>query len=169
MPPFNANEGQLLTNIPIATFFDLNPNATADDFTGLIDWGDGTPFDVPVFTYVGNFAGASLWLVTGSHTYTSPAGSPYTVSVGVQDKDTSGLPPIPNTPDAQLTLTNTATVIQAPLAVQATSINGTAGSPTIPGGFAIAEFSDNAVPTRSATTARASSGATARSTISSPA
>ncbi len=54
VPPFNANEGQLLTNIPIATFFDLNPDATADDFTGLIDWGDGTPLDVPVFTYVGN-------------------------------------------------------------------------------------------------------------------
>ncbi len=134
-PPFNADEGQLLTNIPIGTFIDENPDATAADYTGRINWGDGSPLSTATFTRVGTVPAGSLWLVTGSHTYAFDSGSPFSVTVAISDNDGSVLAG---------GISNTATVIQTPLVVQATSINGTAGTPTIPGGFAIAEFSDNA-------------------------
>ncbi len=134
-PPFNADEGQLLTNIPIGTFIDENPAATSADYTGRINWGDGSPLSTATFTRVGTVPAGSLWLVTGSHTYAFDSGSPFSVTVAISDEDGSVLAG---------GITNTATVIQTPLAVQATSINGNAGAPTIPGGFAIAEFSDNA-------------------------
>ena len=69
--PFTAAEGQLVTNIPLGTFSDFNPDATASDFLGLINWGDGSPTDVATFTRVSGTA-KPIVLVTGTHTYDHP-------------------------------------------------------------------------------------------------
>ena len=37
------NTGVLLSNVVVAKFTDANPTSTVDDFTAVIDWGDGTP------------------------------------------------------------------------------------------------------------------------------
>ncbi len=118
-PAFNAAEGQLLTNIPIGTFVDRNAFATAADYTGRIDWGDGSPLSLATFTRVGTVPAGSLWLVTGSHTYTAASGSPFTVHVAVSDVDGSVLPG---------GIANTATVTQSPLSVVVVSVNGSAGT-----------------------------------------
>ena len=36
-----AKEGAALTGVTVATFSDANPNATVNDFTAMITWGDG--------------------------------------------------------------------------------------------------------------------------------
>ncbi len=118
-PAFNAAEGQLLTNIPIGTFIDRNPSATAADFTGRTNWGDGSPLSPAVFTRVGTVPQGSLWLVTGSHLYASAAGSPFAVTVAIADEDGSVLAG---------GIANTATVTQSPLSVVVVSVNGTAGN-----------------------------------------
>jgi hypothetical protein len=72
-PPGNSSEAYTVT----ATFFDVNPLATAADFTATIDWGDST-------TSTGTVSGSgSLYSVTGSHFYTTTTG--YFVKVKVVD------------------------------------------------------------------------------------
>ena len=39
----NANEGQVLTNTPVASFTNGAPNPNIADFTATINWGDGSP------------------------------------------------------------------------------------------------------------------------------
>src|SRR5262249_38629755 len=61
----------------VATFNDAQPDARPNNFTALINWGDGRTSDgIVTATGSGNFA------VAGSHTY-SAAGS-YVVSVTIQ-------------------------------------------------------------------------------------
>ena len=61
---------------PVATFLDANPNATADDFTATIDWGDGTPRSTGAISPAGQTVRGgvlySVWTVTGSHNYIDP-------------------------------------------------------------------------------------------------
>src|SRR5262249_61452201 len=128
-------EGVHLDNIALGSFTDTNPNATADDFTGVINWGDGSPPDVATFTRVGVQGGNSLWLVTGNHTFAHAAGAPFSVSVDITDKDTPG---------TTLTLSTTAPVVQTPLAVMVPALTPPVAG-AVPAGKAIGTFRANAV------------------------
>ncbi len=60
----------------LATLADANPNATADEFTATIDWGDGT---TSAGTVAANADGS--FGVSGTHTYAEEGSYPVTVSV----------------------------------------------------------------------------------------
>lgn len=66
-----------LTDVPIATFTDADPNGTVTDYAALIDWGDGTSNAGTVTTTTNGFT------VLGSHTYASHG--TYTTTVTVTD------------------------------------------------------------------------------------
>ncbi len=117
--PFQAAEGQQLSNIPLGTFLDGNPLATAADFAVSINWGDGTTSDPGFATLVGGSASNAKFAVSGSHVYASAAGSPYAVTVSVTD---SG--------GATTTINSAATVTQTPLSVSVLSMNAVAATPT---------------------------------------
>ena len=52
----------------VGTFTDGNTSASLSDFTGVIDWGDGSPNSVATFV---SFGGGDFG-VFGAHTYSSP-------------------------------------------------------------------------------------------------
>jgi hypothetical protein len=117
-----ATEGSTTGTIPIATFTDANPNATASDFTATIDWGDGsTTAGTIVAQSGGGFA------VDGEHTYADEG--KYAVGVSIKDVDGSSA-----------SATGTATVADAPLTATGVSISGTEGSST--GTIPVATFTD---------------------------
>jgi len=67
-----------LTNVTVATFTDpTNTANTADDFTAVIDWGDGTTTAGSVQGSAGSFS------IVGSHTYI--AAGENTISVSIAD------------------------------------------------------------------------------------
>jgi uncharacterized protein (TIGR03118 family) len=67
--PISAFEGVALVDVPVATFTDANPYATADDFPGVtIDWGDGTTSAGTVVPS-GTTPNGVSFVVKGSHTY----------------------------------------------------------------------------------------------------
>ena len=114
--PITLNPGALspeTTNaqftVPVATFTSGDSGATADEFTALINWGDGS-------TSAGVIGGASPFQVTGSHTYASHGS--YTVSITVNG---------PN--GATATVTEPVVVADA---VATCSSNGCSGSITTP-------------------------------------
>ena len=84
-PPLTAvgtnitgTEGSTTGTIPVATFTDANPNATASDFSASINWGDGTTTTGAVVAQSGGgFA------VDGAHTYSDEG--KYTVSTTIKD------------------------------------------------------------------------------------
>ncbi|MER5548498.1 GH25 family lysozyme [Streptomyces sp. NPDC002589] len=78
-----------------ASFTDPDPNATAAEYSALINWGDGTP--IATATITANPSGG--FTVTGTHTYTH-VGS-FTVGTEITDRD--------NTAN-RATVTTTATV-----------------------------------------------------------
>ena len=127
--PFQAAEGQQLSNIPLGTFLDGNPLGSAADFSVSINWGDGVTSDPGFATLVGGSASNAKFALSGSHVYASAAGSPYAVTVSVTD---SG--------GATTTINTAATVTQTPLAVSVASINAVAAAPTA--GQVIATFFD---------------------------
>ncbi len=72
--PINAASGTLFQG-DVATFTDLNPNATNSDFSATIDWGDGV-------TSTGTVSeNGSVFDVWGSHVYVQPGQFPAVVSV----------------------------------------------------------------------------------------
>ena len=83
----------------VAHFTFADPTATASDFTATINWGDGGNPD-PTATIVSDAQGG--FLVEGQHTYTdaTPAGTPDTITVTVQET-------APNGDSAQATTTAT--------------------------------------------------------------
>jgi large repetitive protein len=117
--PVTAAEGQSLANVPLGTFLDGNPLGNVSDFTVSINWGDGITNDPGTVTLVGGTASNAKFVVSGSHTYSSAAGSPYAVTVSVTDKGGS-----------TTTINTAATVTQTPLSVSVGSINAVASSPT---------------------------------------
>ena len=117
--PITAAQGQFLTNVPLGTFLDGNPLGDANDFTVSINWGDGVTNDPGFVTLVGGSANNAKFAVSGSHQYTSAAGSPYAVTVSVTDKGGS-----------TTTINTAATVTVTPLEVSVSSINATAATPT---------------------------------------
>ena len=52
--------------VEIGTFVDSNPNLSADDFTALIEWGDGTVSSGTVY------GGTSAFFVYSNHYYAQP-------------------------------------------------------------------------------------------------
>jgi streptogramin lyase len=113
--PVAAVEGRPLNNVPVATFTDGNPLATASDYTAAIDWGDGVT-SPGSFTVVSRSATATILQVSGSHLYAMAGAFP----IGVTVTDVGGQ-----------TLTSTAalaTVADAPLSSSGASIVGTEGT-----------------------------------------
>ena len=84
-PPANVTAGQVLSNVPVATFQDLVSPGPATNYTASINWGDGHTTPNAILTP----APGGGFLVEGSNTY-SVAGT-YTISVTVQsDSGNSG-------------------------------------------------------------------------------
>ena len=74
--PIFATENQPLNNVPVATFTDANPVATAADFAATINWGDGTPVDPNArVQLIGGTPAGAIFGVFGSHVYTSLGGN----------------------------------------------------------------------------------------------
>lgn len=73
---FDSTLGTLFSGV-VATFVDDNQFALARDFTGFIDWGDGTP--TTLSTIAQN--GVQGFNVLGQHTYTSPGFMTVTVQI----------------------------------------------------------------------------------------
>ncbi len=78
-PLIQAVEGTAVTNVPVTTFTDADPNGSASDFTASINWGDNTPTSSGTITALagGGFS------VAGTHTYAN-TGS-YAVQVTITD------------------------------------------------------------------------------------
>ena len=90
-----GTEGSTTGTIPVATFTDADPNATASDFTATINWGDSTSTTGTVAAQNGGgFA------VDGAHTYADEG----RYAVGVTVKDVGG---------STASTTSTATVADA--------------------------------------------------------
>ncbi len=84
--PINGPQSVPLNNIPVATFIDANPGATAADFTATINWGDGSSPTADPNTrivLIGGSSAGAIFAVYGSHTYTQ-TGS-YSTEVVVKD------------------------------------------------------------------------------------
>lgn len=122
--PFVGSTGvSLASNAVVGSFTDGNPFGTASDFTGVIDWGDGSA------TTLASFGGppGNQFFVTGGHTYARPG--VYTVRTNVLDKD-----------GATVTLTSTYTITD--LAVTGSTRNFTAEEGKDTGLFVLATFTD---------------------------
>jgi hypothetical protein len=88
--PVTQSPAGPLVNAVLATVRDVNPFATAGDFSVRIDWGDGTNSPGTVTGSAGNFR------VLGSHTYAAPGR--YLETVTVTDRTTSaGFPGVTTT------------------------------------------------------------------------
>ena len=74
-PPIGATAGVFLNTI-VATFTDLDPSAVAKNFTGQIDWGDGSTTPA---TFTANASGG--FDVHGSPTYLAGGRVPVTVAI----------------------------------------------------------------------------------------
>jgi hypothetical protein len=70
-----------LTDVPVATFTDADPNGTGTDYSAVIDWGDGT-------SSAGTISAGNGFTVSGSHTYASHG--TYTTTVTVSDVGGAG-------------------------------------------------------------------------------
>lgn len=78
----SVSAGSPVIGVPVGTFSDPDPNLTAANFGGTIDWGDGSP-DSPA-TIVST--GPGQYEVEGSHTYTQPQ----TTNISFQVANLSG-------------------------------------------------------------------------------
>jgi hypothetical protein len=76
--PPTAVEGTNTGSVAVATFMDANPNATTNDFSASIDWGDSTGADTNT-QIVANADGS--FSVMGSHTYAEEGLVPLKVTV----------------------------------------------------------------------------------------
>ena len=84
-PGIAPTEGAPLTSFPLMLFSDANPNATIGDFTGTIDWGDGTPSSPATFSVSGGD-----FLVSGNHTYADAGAPGTTFQITIKVSDVGG-------------------------------------------------------------------------------
>ncbi len=95
LPPavasLTATEGQPLTNIEVASFYDANLFSLPSDFEATIDWGDGSPDSDGTITQPGGLF--SPFVVSGSHTYAEASATPFIISATIHETDggTQGL------------------------------------------------------------------------------
>lgn len=94
--------GTALTSTTVARLNDADPRGQVSDFTGTIDWGDGTTPTAASFVS----ASAGKFNITGTHTYANPG--VYTITVNVTDKGGS-----------TASVTSTATIGRSTLVVSA--------------------------------------------------
>jgi Beta-propeller repeat len=73
--------GQTFTGV-VGSLVDLDPSATVNDYSTIIDWGDGPPVDTPAV--LNDPQGAGFFL-TGVHEYATPG--QFSVFVGVRRND----------------------------------------------------------------------------------
>jgi hypothetical protein len=127
--PTSAVEGQSFS-AAVGAFTDANPEATVEDFSATINWGDGTPATTGT---VSQQAGGTF-IVSGSHTYAeeSPAGTPYAITFTVQDVGGSTLAAAAGSAVA---------VADAPLNGNGLALAGTEGA-ALPAGTVVATFTD---------------------------
>jgi len=119
--PVVGAAGQQLVNVPLGTFVDANPFATAADHTATVTWGDATPPSAGFVQLVGRVGGGALFAVYGSHTYINSSGAaPYAVNVTVADAG-----------GANAAFATTATITQTPFSVSVLPQNGAAGTPLV--------------------------------------
>ena len=78
--PINATVGAAFNGV-VATFGDLNPLATANNFTATIDWGDGTTPSAGVVTLIGGSTTTASFQISGAHTYETAGSFPAIVVV----------------------------------------------------------------------------------------
>jgi hypothetical protein len=144
--PIFATENQPLNSVPVATFTDANPGATAADFSTTINWGDGTPVDSTTtrVALIGGTSAGAVFGVFGSHVYTGLGsnGGKFLTEVTVLDEDPNGssvsVPPLAPPP----TITNV-TISQSPISVsvipQTATVNTATAKATV-----VATFTDAA-------------------------
>ncbi|MDR3637282.1 MAG: ice-binding family protein, partial [Isosphaeraceae bacterium] len=133
-----GNEGQLLNNIPVAVFVDANPDATPADIIATIDWGDGSPSTPGVVTKIGSTGtGASIFQVSGTHTYVTSVGLAATATVSIADEDTFAI----NGGVPQIILNPALTIAPGAIDVIALPLVATVGVSTPPL-FVVATFTD---------------------------
>lgn len=77
------NTGVQLNDVVVGSFTDAFAAATADEFTAIIDWGDGTPTSIGTVVATGGGA----FDVQGTHRYARPG--VFTTKIIVQDDDGS--------------------------------------------------------------------------------
>jgi hypothetical protein len=75
-----VSQGDVESNVTLATFTDANSSAPSSDFTATVDWGDGSSSDQQA-TVTGT---GGTFTVTGSHTYANPGH--YSLTVAIQDQ-----------------------------------------------------------------------------------
>jgi len=115
---FSTTEGDLFSGA-VATLTDANTSSTADSFTALIDWGDGTPDNPDITQGMVTSKGKGVFTVSGTHTY-AEFGS-YQVTVMISDKG-----------GRSTTAKSTATVADAALTATGATLTANAGQPLVP-------------------------------------
>ena len=126
--------GSPLSTVLVGSFSDAVPGGQASAFTATIDWGDGTPASVGQI----GAGSASVFQVSGSHTYT--AAGTYAVVVSVTDNGSNGTTVVSGVPisimdrgGSTVAIASQATIAPAALEPQAQPVFGTAGIPIPPG------------------------------------
>ncbi len=118
-----GNTGILLNAYGVGSFDDANPGATASDFAGVVDWGDGSPSTIASF--VGITPGS--FNAFASHTYAKPG--VYIVTTKVRENG-----------GESTTLSATFTITDLSVAGSTRSFTTTEGINTGP--FVLATFTD---------------------------
>jgi PKD repeat protein len=124
--PITVGVADPLVNVPLGTFADNNPLATAADFTATINWGDGSPTSLGFVSLIGGNNTQAFFKVSGSHSYATSG--PKVVVITVVDAGGSST-----------VITTTVTVVASPMSVNVNPIVATEGLPT-PNNLLIATF-----------------------------
>ncbi|GAC1465783.1 MAG: hypothetical protein NVSMB9_05700 [Isosphaeraceae bacterium] len=133
--PVTAVEAQSQVGFAVATFTDANPLATPADFITTINWGDGSPTVTGNGTVllVGGGASGTTFRVVGTHTFAEEGTFP--ISVTITDLGGSSV-----AINAAAGNGASATVTDAPLSAQGTTVTGIEGLSTGP--MLVATFTD---------------------------
>ena len=119
-----ATEGVAFSSTTVAHFTDVNPNASASDFTATVDWGDGLAVDNTVQVVANNSGGFD---VVGGRTYAHAGNPSITVTITGNGGGTT-------------IATGTIQVANAALASTGKTLSVTEGAPL--GGVIVAHFTD---------------------------